>query len=80
MVFDDFLAPHYVVRGRMRSSEDLRFLLLTDGFSYRLFCDYIVVDLKLLETVLSLCAGHSLVFVCLSLFLSASSSVFAKVD
>ena len=55
------------------------FLLLADGFSCRLFCDDIMVDLRLLETVLSPCSGHSLVFICHSLLLSvASSSVFAE--
>ena len=55
------------------------FLILADGFCCRLFCDNIMVDLRLLETVLSPCAGHSLVFVCHSLLLSASSfSVFVE--
>ena len=55
------------------------FLLLADGFSCRLFYNDILVNQSLLETALSPCNGHSLVFVCHSLSSSASScSVFAE--
>ena len=55
------------------------FLLLGDGFSCSLFCDDILVDQSLLETALSPCYGHSLVFVCHSLSSSVSpSSVYTE--
>ena len=54
------------------------FLLLADGFSCRLFCDDILVDQSLLETALSPCYGHSLLFVCHSLPSSVSPSVYTE--